>query len=347
MIKFLILFLIAEPLLFTFTSGLSPIYFHTFIPPAIIIVIGLFYLQKKNKTYIEFRLPSLFFTWAFLLCSYRFVGDVLLRQTLSYWPLLPTLSIAIFLGLYYILCDTDLRLIDNFIPICANLMAIVALIQISGGYHPHKMCGTFGNPTNLGIYIIVCLPYALKKKFLWGIPLLIVVGLSNSASAILGAMTGVIIYLFLKNKRIGIIIFILSLIIGLTFVKYNSTFLNPQGKLAIWIKAIQVWRENPIWMILGRGPGSFEVSRFNDGASWWTRSHNIIIHLLYEFGIIGLILFILFCIKDVLLKKKNTDLKKRAFATICAFVVSSLGFISYHIFPVVVILAFSLACLRR
>lgn len=341
----MLLVLIAEPFLYFFAPRTNAIYFHTFVPPAIIILIGLFYLVRKDKGYVEFRLPALFFCWIFLHCCYRFIGDILLSQKLSYWPLLPTISIAIFLGLYYILVDTDLRFIEKAIPIMATIMACVAFIQATTDDF-RNVSGTFGNPTNLGAYLAVCLPFAFRRKYLWGLPLLIAIYLTGSASAALGAATAIIVYLFLKNKKIGITIFIILLIAGLTFVKYNPNFLDPSGKIEIWQTALKNWRMN--WLI-GFGPGSFEAFIYHmpNIGIWWTRTHNLIVHILHNFGVIGLAIFGAFCIKDILLRPKQTNLRMKAFASISAFAIISTAFIPHHIWSVCVILAIGLAILKK
>lgn len=342
--KLLFLLLVAEPFLLFLRPYWHPFYFHTFITPVIIVLIGLAYLQRKDKSYIEFRLPSLFFAWVFLLGSYRFVGDILARKTLNYWPLLPMLSLGIFLALYYVLTDVKLSFIDNFIAIAGTIMVLLAFLQIIEGYHPHKMIGTLGNPTNLGIYLAISWPYTAEKRYLWSLPLLVAIGLSNSASAVLGVMVAIMVYLFLKKRWMGIFSFLIFLVLGLIFVKYNPTFLNLHGKAYLWQRALEIWQRS--WLI-GFGPGSFEATIFYEEPTWWVRPHSLPIHILFESGVIGFLIFSIFCVKDILLKAKNTILKKKAFASIMAFGVMSLGSIPHHIWPVCVILAISLAILKK
>lgn len=292
-------------------------------------------------------MPLAFLLYACGHFFYRYIGDILIRQRLSYWPLLPVLSIAIFLGLYYILCDSDLKFIDIAIAVAMNLMAIIVFIQLIEGYNPHRLMATLGNPTNVGAYLALGLPFCLKRSYGWGIPLLVAICLLNSASAVLGAVTGLTVYIFLKNKRLGIVLFLIFLLSGVLLINLNSGYFASHGKIQVWKKAIEIWSENPTLMITGFGPGTFEVFGYNDGASWWTHSHNLIIHLLHDYGLIGLLIFISFVIKDIFLKKKDTDLKKKAFASICAFGVVSLGFIPYAIWPCVIILAYDLAILKK
>lgn len=345
--SFLIILLITEPFLLFFKPTWHPIYFHTFVVPVIIILTALLYLQKSDKQYVEFILPSLFLGWVFFLFSVRFITDILQKHSLAYWGLLPVLSITIFLVLYYILSDFSVTLRPGtLIAITATTMSCLAIVQALFKYHPWNVTGTFGNPTNLGAYLAVCLPYTFKPKFLYGVPLFIAIALTQSASALLGATVAILIYLFFKNRNEFYPVLIICIISIIAFIFLNPTFFNLYGKFSLWKTVLIQGMTHPI---TGYGPGSIEVSQFTAYKidTWWTSTHNILVHIFYEFGIIGLLITLAFFIKDIILKPRLTALKKTAFNSSVVFIIISMSFISYHIFPVVVLQALNLAILKR
>ena len=170
--------------------------------------------------------------------------------------------------------------------------------------------------------------------FLMFIPLVII----KTSLCFLAGIIGLVFVLYFKiSRKIWIGLVVVGLIFGVVYLKK----VDPLGteRFVQWHQALADYMKHPI---TGWGLDSYrnvtpmkdfkymQTSRKIGGntlIAYWDNPHNLIVSLLYEFGIFGLVLFILYMRQNILrfipaIKDKNT-LALAGF--ILAFVIVSMG----------------------
>lgn len=165
------------------------------------------------------------------------------------------------------------------------------------------MVGLMKMKANLGVLVALVAPWFLLMRWKWltlsflvAIPLIII---GETSAGILAMLAGVIFPLYFRNKRLFYVLFGLCAVAGTFYVLYYDM---PSGqfdkRLIIWWRALrEVVPSSPI---LGFGLGSFaqwEPQMIQEtvveklGFIW---AHNEFIQLLFEGGILSLIIVILY-----------------------------------------------------
>lgn len=192
-----------------------------------------------------------------------------------------------------------------FIRISALLLCSYILIQKLGYYELKTrgliVClGNF-NPTTAGIYLALCFPAFLRKKW-WTCLFFIGFGLyeANSLTAYIVVLLSLFIF-FYSIKEISYL-HILAIILFLSF----GLFLYNNNYIAIFQKEIQNNTRWSVWNIglqasgdqlFGRGLGSWKILFpyfTDDHRLWWSNAHNEYIQGFFEYGIQFVVFFVLF-----------------------------------------------------
>jgi putative inorganic carbon (hco3(-)) transporter len=155
--------------------------------------------------------------------------------------------------------------------------------------------GVFNDPNDLGMLLIVCVPFAvqqlLSKHYLYLIPLsLSMTGIfmTNSRGTFLALVVTIIAYFLLKTKNLrgllsaGSLCIILVVLGPSRISQITPSEESAIGRLEAWIAAFQMFKQSPI---IGIGPGNFTDHYF-------ITAHNSYMLALAETGFLGLMFFI-------------------------------------------------------
>ena len=237
---------------------------------------------------------------------------------------------VIILGTYCILQAFG---IDDFFRVASNYTDWIAQTPYEGAF-THRIVATIGNPSILGTWFAMCLPVSLYLRnklgvlgFILGI---IVICMTKSSTAIVGACIAVSFYLYFNYKFIGdlmkvvliISIFVGSIVMGHYFflkrvksenafyIKCENTlqklidkkdgFLDGTNRIAIHKETWKVLLKRPL---VGLGFGSFEQLIGLDPVIYeklnlenWRELHDEFGQIWFATGLVGLVLFLAFII---------------------------------------------------
>ena len=222
----------------------------------------------------------------------------------------------------------DLKWIANTIVIVLFVMSVYSIIQALGfdgifrctdygtgwiaqspfsfdkantGSISHRTVGTIGNPTFLGCWIAMCLPFCLYVRKVFGYVTMalgiLILALTYSTLAIIEALTGIIVYLLLFRHWKVLLCFLLTVVAVFYFsfstLKSNEYF-NPEGRMPVHKEAWNLLKENPLF---GLGLGTFEhrigedpavIAKLNNQN--WRELHDEYGQVWFSLGLIGLML---------------------------------------------------------
>lgn len=248
----------------------------------------------------------------------------------------------------------------NILAVLCCLQALYGLGQyfsLLPKFANFPITGTFDNPAGFVACISMLYPFVLHKDgvvsrqvCIWkgGLALLCIltIALSESRTGILTVLVITVIWLyrdtkllsFFKNYRLQtrvlVILSILAVVVSLLYVfKLNSA----NGRLLIWRVALSLINESPF---LGHGPGGFWANYMNAQADYFVKypdSHFILladnvkyafneyIHLLVEYGFLGLLIMCCYVTHIFIAYRKHPDdFKTPVLYSIIALLIMSL-----------------------
>ncbi len=250
------------------------------------------------------------------------ISSIPYALTYAWWNLLPTLNILIAILIVHHLVeytDTTKRWVNVTKVICWSGVAysVYAILQFincdqilqeivvkEGVGQIYKMCTFMGNKMLSSNFIACIIPLFLifksKKYFLALGVSLVALCLFRSAFNLGAAVLGICIVLLLQKRwKLVLIIIICSLILTVSF--RNKLNIHHQlksgfnGRIGLMKKALIGVKGH---ILTGHGAGSlprdFAKTRLENEpfGMRWHSTHNILIDVLYEFGLIGVVLLI-------------------------------------------------------
>jgi len=225
-----------------------------------------------------------------------------------------------------------------------------------------RVWGLFGNSNWSGCYIAMTMPVCLilSKRSKWY--LLSLLGLSallimDANFATLAGFTsvGLFFYLTYRDKLLQLKadkIILTSLLLLTAFVIIKPVYMWDGGRYEIWNRAYKFCKFNlpnngeagrngqdpsmQSHFVQGRGLGEcrrllpmIQPKEYTDSNQTWTHTHNEYLNLLFDAGLIGLIIFI------GLIVTSFRRAKNIAFACgLVAILVNSIGFFPFHTSPI-------------
>ena len=304
---------------------------------AVIIVAG-FSLFNIKKAFNEYFF--LFFGWCvvtlflsnYAIPMYVEGGIVSLPSNLIAFKSLFYIALALFSIQAIYSSDIDLKLIAKTITIVSLIMCGYCVLQLAGldewfrvadsntgwignsiwdksnpekwGHFSRRIVGTLGNPSILGIFLSLCIPFCLSLKNRLGniatICSFIIIGLTLSLTAYVTSIMAVIFIVFFHNKKVVISLFLILAVISVLIVQYIPKvkfMLNPTGRIEVLKESFDLINRKAI---TGYGLGSFQyliggnpevVKRLHNEN--WKEAHNEYWQTWLEVGIIGLMLLLI------------------------------------------------------
>lgn len=229
---------------------------------------------------------------------------------------LPTLT-GYFLVTHGIKTKKQLNIFFIFLTACVCFWSIEGIIQVnagishfgvkpiyetSHGLHNEiiktiriKWLGTFSDPNDLAMAMVIPIPFLLEKilnkKFILSIgPLILIccgIFLTNSRGGMLALIASVFAYFIIKTKsKKGLIVALalssLIVIFGPSRISNMSTHeASAAGRIDSWYEGYQMFREYPIF-----GVGKGEYTEYNR-----LTAHNSFVLVLAELGLFGTFMF--------------------------------------------------------
>lgn len=255
-----------------------------------------------------------------------------------------SLYIIFFASVIFIKKEEDLLLLLRVLVLFTALVALVELIRFSIDYLPNPVkplseyrLEYYGYPVTNGeikmILLLIIIPFLLvKKKYIFSrtvlllvsVPLFISFYLTNTRNAFLGLITGLVITGILKNRYfLGAVILVVILFLLFAPIAYKervmsiADLMHPSNKsrIVMWDTGIKIFKDNPL-----TGVGDVDINKVyrmyktpeshGEGA----HMHNNFMQMLVNFGLTGLICWLLLLIYiflrqvKIYIKTKNDEL---------------------------------------
>jgi hypothetical protein len=309
----------------------------------LVIILGFSY-KLAQKYHISL---GLLYFWVVISGSYLFIYRWNGKTGLKYIPLalqmysqkainlgdaLPVLTLVSVLTCIIIITMvefTDFAVkrfkFNNLLNLCAlisTINAILIIIHYFMGYNLRNMSGLFGNSAPNGMFIATCFPFIFSMKIgkkekitLATINIIAIILLQASIpiGVLIVAMFSMILLSKLPKKHKITMVFI-PIVIFLTAYLYDSRLLNDSNRIDFYKIVINDFINNRN-IYFGTGTGTFNV--YSIGMQivnnfmikqWFMWCHSDWLQILYENGIIGILLALYVLVSALIKSRKNLAL---------------------------------------
>lgn len=200
----------------------------------------------------------------------------------------------------------NVKLLLNLLFIAASLNSHIIIMKYFFGQAPWFL---FNNPAIDASFIACLIPFALRIHYSLALPMIMACLLTDSSSGIIGPIIALSAY-YLNNKKILVALFASSTILSFGILSQGyEKILNSSGRFQVWKLGMDHFFNN-VNHWLGAGTGTWavygptlqvqEAMRRGvvhvDGFFWM---HNDWLQILFENGILGLLITILIFIKTL------------------------------------------------
>lgn len=254
-----------------------------------------------------------------------------------------SLYIIFFVSVLFIKKAEDLILLFKILLLFTAFVSVIEIIKFSIDYLPNPAIPLseyrlqyFGYPVTNGeikmLLMLLIIPFLLvKKKYIFSktilillvIPLFITFYLTNTRNAILGLFAGLVITGILKNKYFltGLIIIVILFLLfaPIAYKERVLSIADPEhpsnkSRIVMWETGIKIFKDNPVF-----GIGDIDIKKvyqmykIPESHGEGSHMHNNFMQILVNFGIIGLIswliliLYIFFRQVKIFTKTKNDE----------------------------------------
>jgi O-antigen ligase len=169
-----------------------------------------------------------------------------------------------------------------------------------------QLVGTIGNSMHLAGLLAILQPLFFKKNIeniLSLVLLWLLILFTGSATGLVAGIAVILFWLWFKNRKLAIIVSLISFGSLVSLYSIKSSFFFNNSRFNIWIETLYIIKKH---FITGFGLGTFGVQNIKRGAITWQHLHNDYYQVVFELGLIGLIL-VIWCIWDYF--KKFISLK--------------------------------------
>lgn len=258
------------------------------------------------------------------------------RQGVQYLLVLVAMIGAVVLG-----AAVGGRLVNAFEDVIARCIRLTSMVLIAALAASRLAANVNVDPRPSAIVAVIGLGWFLaeyragrKQALCWAFALLIAIALSLSRSALVAGfilITGTLIVALPRQRLRGVIIGILLITVGYwaitSWAPLHDRFfsgdlslsvggvrVNTEGRTYVWGT---LWSEVPNDLVLGHGPGAASArSAALDPA--FDQPHNDYLRLVYDFGVVGIVLFAWFTLRIARLLQRARQKRPRSTAPLAA-----------------------------
>jgi len=243
---------------------------------------------KKNLLDVPKWWQAFFLIAVLLLLGHWWSGHF--NGQFRWWPVWSAFSLLLFT--LWLAVPLDVKRTSRFIAWMALSISLHVLLAEAGGVQWMKSLlsfgSVFGNPTNMGVWLVLTLPWVWKARLFKGwsvLPVGAAIYFSHSAAAYLGAGLAFVLVMPRKSFQIGAAC---ALAAALGFGAYaHPDFFSLGGRREMWSALPSVWYTHHL---TGIGFGTFRLLELHNIFSYnqvWGHPWNLLIRLAVEGGAIG------------------------------------------------------------
>lgn len=229
------------------------------------------------------------------------------------WNYKPILYAIVFLIMICALSSIEIGNMDDYFKImawCGLITSVIAIVQhfgftqfwnvkptseIGSTLNP-EMMSFIGHPTTTAAFICLCiLPALYIRQYSMVLIMGLAVWMTGSDFGKLGLIASIIFWS--TQKHLFLFLGAIALIILIAFMMLFVFHLEPNGRLSVWIQAINDLRR-PVgpsgmqYAFTGYGAGAYHYANQLMHHSPWGQAHNEFIEFMFNNGVIGLMLLL-------------------------------------------------------
>lgn len=233
--------------------------------------------------------------------------------------------ILIFAGIASLLTKKEFERAIFFSLGSAFLVAIFAIIEYFGislffpststvSWELGRTISTLGNPNYVAGYLLLHFPLVqrIRKPERYIVLIVLLLGIITTGSVIgITFLAGYCLYTLLRKIPYGMQIWLAIVVVGiigiLTLVPHDK-LLSLESRWVLMIETLKLSTEHISWFLFGNGPDSLilayshgrseKIESYFPDAMSIDSAHNIIIDILYSYGLIFLILLVFLIIRQ-------------------------------------------------
>ena len=279
-----------------------------FIQISILILFCYSFFEKPRNVQILNKPLGSFVCWAGLITAY---GWITVFATTQHYPVkifLPFFNLLCLVWLYKLIVgyldSASIEKILKWLKYSVILLLLYCVLQylkldefFKGNNNTgDQLVGTIGNPMHLAGLLGLLQPLFFKKSrenILCLILLWLLILITGSATGLVTGLAVLLFWLFFKRRKLAIGVLAVSVVSLIVLYLTNHSFFCNSDRFRVWGL---VWKAVKEKFITGFGLGTYGISKIGDtGSAHWQHVHNEYLQLIFELGIIGLVL-VLWCI---------------------------------------------------
>lgn len=279
-----------------------------FVQVGILTLFCYSFFEQPRQLRVMNKPLGVFTLWAGLVTAYGWISVFVASNHYPIRIFMPFFNLLCIVILYKLivsyLCKVSIDKILNWLKYSVILLLIYCVMQylkldeFFAGINNtgDQLVGTIGNTMHLAGLLAILQPLFFKKSLentLSLVLLWLLILTTGSATGLVAGIAVVLFWLWFKNRRVAVAFSVLSLVSIILMRLLNSQFFHNSDRFKIWGEAFNIAK---LKFITGMGLGTVALSNFGTNIRW-QHLHNEYYQVVFELGIIGLILA-LWCIKD-------------------------------------------------
>lgn len=281
-----------------------------FAQMGILILFGYSFFEKSKYVQPLNKPLGAFILWAGLTTGYWWIKILSLTKAYPTKIFMPFFNILCLVLLYKLIIEyldkNSIEKILKWFKYTAIVLLFYNVLQFFGideffnalgtTTNNKQVLGIIGNPSHWGPFLAMVQPVFFNKNrqdiislvLLWGLILL-----TGSAVGIVGGLLVILFWLTFKKRKLLSIGLGASLVFITSIFLFNKHYFGNSGRLNAWKETFVLMKDK---FVTGLGLGTFGLKNNIQGGHW-QHLHNEYYQLVFELGIIGLVL-VLWCIYD-------------------------------------------------
>jgi len=315
-----------------------------FIQMGILILFGYSFFEKSKYAQPLNKPLGAFILWSGLATGYWWIKILSLTKAYPTKIFMPFFNILCLILFYKLIVEylnkNSIEKILKWFKYTVIALLFYCVLQFFGLDEFFNALGTtdnnklvigiIGNPSHWGGFLAIVQPLFFSKNrqdilsliLLWGLILL-----THSAAGMVGGLLVILFWIAFKKRKLFPIAIGTSIAFVTTVFLFNKHYFSAGDRLDAWRTTFVLMKDK---FITGLGLGTFGLKNTFSGVHW-QHAHNEYYQLVFELGIIGLIL-VLWCIYDYFktFNSIKTDLTIKISSMFFGFcLISGVDFVSH------------------